>query len=134
MLSLILLGGVLAGTCVQEDSAPTLDRAAYEAASRRAGENPAAHIRLALWCEAHGLAAERVRHLTLAISYDPANVLARGLAGQVSYRGKWGTAQEPEQTARNDAAQAALIREYIEHRAAAGHTADEQLKLAAWCA
>ncbi len=75
-----------------------------------------------------------MRHLALAITYDPANVLARGLAGLVSYQGKWQPADDVERSANNDPAQAALISEYLERRARTPHKADTQLKLAAWCA
>ena len=61
----------------------------YKAAAAEAGHDPNAHVRLALWCEAHGLTAERLKHLSLAVLYDPSNALARGLMGLVAYHGKW---------------------------------------------
>jgi hypothetical protein len=42
--------------------------------------DPAAHVRLALWCEAHGLKAEKLRHLALAVLIDPKAVLDLGLS------------------------------------------------------
>ncbi len=30
------------------------------------------------WCESHGLGAERMKHLAMAVLYDPSNGLARG--------------------------------------------------------
>ena len=48
---------------------------------------PDAHVRLALWCESHGLTAERLKHLSLAVLYDPSNMLARGLMGLVALHG-----------------------------------------------
>ncbi len=134
MVRLLLLCCVLVGDDGKSQAAPSKERAGYESAVRQAGKDPAAHVRLALWCEAHGLTPERVRHLALAIAYDPANVLARGLAGLVSYQGKWQPAADVERTDRNDPARAALIGEYLERRASTPHTADAQLKLAAWCA
>src|ERR1700737_4044724 len=61
----------------------------YQAARAKAGKNAKAHVRLALWCEAHGLSSERMKHLALAVLYDPSNALARGLMGLVAYQGKW---------------------------------------------
>ena len=63
--------------------------AAYEAARARAGRDADAHVRLALWCEAHGLEAERLKHLAIAVLTDPTHAAARGLLGLVAYRGGW---------------------------------------------
>ena len=73
------------------------DIAAYTEAAAQAGKNADAHVRLALWCEAHGMTAERLKHLALAVLYDPANTLARGLMGLVAYRGKW---ERPDEVSR----------------------------------
>src|SRR3954465_4177188 len=72
-----------------EQPASARDLTAYETASARVGRSPAAHLKLALWCEAHGLKAERLKHLALAALIDPRNGAARGLLGMVSYRGHW---------------------------------------------
>ena len=78
-------------------SAPaTADRSAYESALKKAGRDAEAHVRLALWCESHGMTAERMKHLALAVLNDPSNPLARGLLGLVGYRGKWGSPEEVE--------------------------------------
>ncbi len=61
-----------------------LDREAYQAARAKAGRDPDANVKLALWCEAHGLDAERLKHLSLAILADPAHAGARALMGMVS--------------------------------------------------
>ena len=39
-------------------------REAYDAARQKAGKDPAALVKLAIWCEAHGLRAERAKHLS----------------------------------------------------------------------
>jgi hypothetical protein len=110
------------------------DRVAYEAAAGKAGKNPAANVQLALWCEAHGMMAERIKHLTLAVSLDPANLLARGLLGQVAIDGKWATPDQVEQQNRNDAKSQAVFREYLDRRVRTPQNkADAQLRLAAWC-
>ena len=37
----------------------------------RAGHDARAHVRLALWCEAHGMTAERMKHLAAAVAPRP---------------------------------------------------------------
>ena len=69
------------------------------------GRDAEAHVRLALWCEAHGLQAERLKHLALAVLTDPTNATARGLMGLVAYRGRW---QRPEAVAEKVKADEAL--------------------------
>src|SRR5207248_3421788 len=109
------------------------DRTAYESAQKKAGRDAEAHVRLALWCEAHGLAAERMKHLALAVLYDPTHALARGLMGLVAHRGKWASPEDVGQQIRTDPTYRALIREYLERRAQAAHKPDSQWRLAAWC-
>ena len=72
-------------------------REAYREAKAAAGPGADAQVRLALWCEAHGLEAERIRHLGIAVLTDPTNATARGLLGLVEYRGKW---SRPDDVAR----------------------------------
>jgi tetratricopeptide (TPR) repeat protein len=108
--------------------------AIYESAQAKAGKDAAAQVRLALWCEQHGFSAERVKHLALAIAYDPKNSLAHGLAGLVAFHGTWKSLAEVGREVKNDAASQELIRDYLDRRAQAPHTAPAQLKLAAWCA
>ncbi len=133
------LAVVLVGLCAclfsAQDAEPAGgDRTAYEAAAARAGDDAAAHIRLALWCEARGMAADRARQLAIAAEKDPRNVLARGLAGSVRYRGEWQPKGDVERSAHEDPTRDGKLRAYIERRSAAAHTADDQLKLATWCA
>ena len=92
------------------------DRAAYQSAAAKAGKNAVAHVQLALWCEAHGLSAERTKHLNLAISLDPANTLARGLLGLVAFQGKWTNPKQVEQEIQDDPKYQALFREYQDRR------------------
>ena len=110
------------------------DRTAYQAAAAKVGKNAAAHVRLALWCEAHGLTAERTKHLNVAVSVDPTNALARGLLGMVPFQGKWEKPDAVKQELADDPRYQALFREYQDRRV---HTpqksADAQLQLAAWC-
>jgi hypothetical protein len=109
------------------------DRASYESARKKAGHDANAHVRLALWCEAHGLDAERVKHLALAILYDPSHALARGLLGLVAHRGQWGPPEVVGAQIQADPAYRAVTREYLERRAKAPNRPDAQLRLADWC-
>jgi tetratricopeptide (TPR) repeat protein len=132
--SILLSGAIIVGALAGDDVAkyrPDLE--AYHAAAARAGHDAKAHVRLALWCEAHGLSAERVKQLALAVLYDPTNALARGLSGLVFYQGKWRRPDEISNTVGGDPHQKELVRQYLERRARTSDRADAQLKLAVWC-
>ena len=110
------------------------DLAGYRAAQSKVGHDADAHVRLALWCEAHGLTAERIKHLSLAVLSDPSHALARGLMGLVAYRGKWDRPEVVGQQIQNDPAHQAIIKDYLDRRTRTPDKADAQMKLAAWCA
>ena len=136
MLSALLLSFALLGADDPPAVAATAARPAletYRDALAKTGKNADAHVRLALWCEAHGMTAERLKHLSLAVLYDPANVLARGLMGLVAYHGKWDRPDVIGQQIQNDPAHQAIVKEYLDRRARTPDTADAQMKLAAWC-
>jgi tetratricopeptide (TPR) repeat protein len=109
------------------------DRAAYETAASKAGRDANSHVQLALWCEQHGMTAERVKHLAAAVLYDPSNALARGLMGLVSYNGKWERPADVSREAKDDPRRRALMEEYLQRRAKTPETADAHFKLATWC-
>src|SRR3954468_13545191 len=128
--------GVLLIVCVGllATSGPTADvLATYREAEAEVGRDPDAHVRLALWCEANGLQAERVKHLALAVLNDPSHPTARGLMGLVTYRDHW---QPPESVAAKvtaDEGLAARLAEYNARREQTPDNADAQWALAAWC-
>lgn len=62
---------------------------AYEKRAAAAGETAAAQTKLAGWCEARGLHAERRRHLERAILLDPDYEPARRALGFVRVGGVW---------------------------------------------
>src|SRR5947208_16742090 len=97
-MSILVLAGSLLLSALPDGAAPPTpdDLKAYESARAQAGRDPEAHVKLALWCEAHGLGPERLTHLAMAVVIDPANATARGLMGLVPYRGKW---EAPERVA-----------------------------------
>jgi hypothetical protein len=109
------------------------DLAAYAAAKSKVGRDADAHVRLAVWCESHGLEAERMKHLAMAVLYNPSHALARGLLGMVAYQGKWSRAEIAGKQIENDPSYNDAIREYLDRRARTPDKADSQLKLAAWC-
>ena len=65
------------------------DLKTYEALKPKAGKDSQAQVKLALWCESHGLDAERMKHLAQAVLSDPKNVTVRGLLGLVAFGGRW---------------------------------------------
>jgi hypothetical protein len=134
--ALVMWCAVLGATRCEVSDAPAgkhSDRSAYEAAQKQAGRDAGAHLKLALWCEAHGLSAERMKHLALAVLNDPSNALARGLMGLVSYHGQWKSPDEISRTIHEDPKQRALVREYVARRARTPEMADGHATLALWC-
>ncbi len=82
MFSVLVLALALAAS--GDDAAGSTskqDLADYQAARANAGKNAPDQVRLVLWCEAHGLSAERIKHLALAIAYDPSSALCAGSWG-----------------------------------------------------
>ncbi len=56
----------------------------------KAGKNAAAHVQLALWCEAHGFTAERIKHLTRSRLARPLKCAGARLARAGRLPGKMG--------------------------------------------
>ncbi len=131
MVYALLLACVMAAP----DEAGTVDSNlhAYKEARAVAGRDADAHVRLALWCEARGLIAERTKHLTIATLIDPNHAAARGLLGMVRYRGQWLSPDAVAAKIQADPEQQARIREYLQRRPRAADKADDQFKLALWC-
>ena len=88
-----------------------------------------------LWCEAHGLTAERAKHLALAVLSDPAHATARGLMGLVAYHGRWERPETISNKIKADEELARKLAEYNARRAAlpARPSADAHFRLARWC-
>jgi tetratricopeptide (TPR) repeat protein len=135
MVCTILMCCALLGADRSQSGMPSSEAviSAYEAARSQVGRDPNAHVRLALWCESHGLRSERMKHLALAVLYNPSHALARGLLGMLSYQGKWARPEVVGPQIQNDPAYRDAIREYLERRPRTADKADAQLKLAAWC-
>jgi hypothetical protein len=106
---------------------------AYRAAVDQAGPDSDAQVRLALWCEAHGLETERLRHLTLAVEADADHATARRLLVQIAAGDQWLTVDEVAQRARADAALVKALAEYNAKRQETPEKAEDQWRLALWC-
>jgi hypothetical protein len=133
VISLALVsGGLFVLGAIGDSPVPDV-REYYEAAAAKAGHSADAHVRLALWCESHGMTAERMRHLALAVLSDPANTAARGLMGMVLERGRWLRPEAVTDRVHSDAELSNTLAEYEAKRAKAAVTADGQWKLALWC-
>jgi hypothetical protein len=134
MVSAFLLSCALAGAASPADVQPSrADLDSYEAARTKAGHDADTQVKLALWCEAHGLSAERIKHLARAILINPNHVAARGLLGLVESGGKWQKPAEVGQQLASDPQAKEQIGEYLKRRAATPDKADSQWKLAQWC-
>ncbi|APW59070.1 polymorphic toxin-type HINT domain-containing protein [Paludisphaera borealis] len=136
MVSALVLGWALGVAGVSEPEAakpPGPDMAAYEAAKASAGRDADAHVALALWCEAHGMPAEKATHLARAVLIDPSHAKARGLLGYVKHEGKWLRPEEVSRAVEDSPESQALFREYLGRRTQARDKADDQYKLAKWC-
>src|SRR5262249_47243304 len=106
-LGLVLLCCGLVG-----DAPGDADRTAYETLRAQAGRDPDAQVRLALWCEQHGLQAERMRHLGLAALADPDHAIARALQGLIKDGDRWRRPEQVAERVRSDAALAGALAEY----------------------
>ncbi|HWE40407.1 MAG TPA: polymorphic toxin-type HINT domain-containing protein [Isosphaeraceae bacterium] len=104
------------------------DLKTYASAKAKARRDPDAHFRLALWCEAHGLKAERLRHLALTVLIDPDHAAARGLLGFVRDGDRWRKAKDVVDRARADEELAKKLAEYEARRA----FLDEADRLGRW--
>jgi len=131
LLSCALLGADDTPPAAGPSAKPAIE--AYQAVQAKAGKNAADQVRLALWCEAHGLSAERVKHLALAVVYDPSHALARGLLGLVAYQGEWKNPDQVSRAVQDDPDTKARIQEYLQRRAQVRERADDHWKLALWC-
>ena len=126
MLALIASAALIVADVPPASSDET--QQAYQAAKASAGRTPDDQVRLAYWCEAHGLGAERMRHLAQAVLADPNHFAARGLLGLVSRQGRW---MRPEAVVDQVKADPTLA-EYDAKRSSTPYTADGQQSLARW--
>jgi len=112
----LVCSGLLAASPPPATQVTPEDWKQYESAKAKAGRDPDAHVKLALWCEAHGLNAERTKHLTVAVLTDPKGTVARGLLGLMSYGGRWEKPEAVVQEVKSDEAHASTLARYNAHR------------------
>ncbi len=115
------------------DSPTAEDLRAYQAAAASADRDPAAHVRLASWCEAHGMQVERHRHLAIALEIAPDHATAHGLLGQVFDKGEWRIPEAVIADHKSDAGPATTLASYHARRDKSPDTAQAQWQLAEWC-
>ncbi|MFI5456595.1 MAG: polymorphic toxin-type HINT domain-containing protein [Isosphaerales bacterium] len=108
------------------------DLALYNEARARLGRGADAHVHMALWCEAHGLYSERLKHLVIAVLTDPGHATARGLLGLVAFRGQWQSPEAIHDKLTADETSAAMAG-YNGRRARMDNSADAHWKIAMWC-
>jgi hypothetical protein len=133
MVLALLVSGCLLATEPNDSPAPLNEDQAYQDAKARAGHNPDSQVQLALWCESHGMTAERAAHLARALLADPKSVLAQGLLGLVNYHDQWLRPEIVAEKIRADEHLAAALAEYNAKRDKTPNTAEAQWDLALWC-
>src|SRR3954470_597532 len=125
MLGVLIVASVL----LVDGPAGPAEQDSYERALEQVGRGAEAQVRLALWCEAHGLDAERVKHLSLAVLKDPAHPLARALMGMVSRDGRWTRPEAVGAVLAGDETRKAVVAQYEAKRDKLPETADAHWKL-----
>ncbi len=132
MLTALLFCGLVAASPPESGDA-LADLATYEQAKANTASNADSQIRLALWCEAHGLPTERLKHLARAVLIDPKNATARGLLGLVAYKSQWKRPEVVAEKVKADEALLAKLADYNGRRAEIKETAEDHWKLGLWC-
>jgi hypothetical protein len=105
----------------------------YAAFAAHVGRDASAHLRLASWCDAHGLPAERRKHLLIALEIAPDHAAARGLLGQMADKGRWRTPEEIIADVNGNAELTANLGRYHARRDRIPDTAEAHWQLAKWC-
>ncbi len=90
-------------------------------------------MRLACWCEAHGLIAERHKHLAIALEIKPEHAAAHGLLGQIADKGDWRMPAVVIDEHRGDAEGLRKLELYRARRDKIPDTAQAHWQLAQWC-
>ncbi len=115
------------------ESQTASDLSAYRRARTTVGRDADAHVRLALWSEAHGLQTERWKHLAIAVLNDPAHARARALMGLVAFRGQWRSPEVIRDQLAADRASQRTLDEYRARRSTMSNTAQAHWEIAMWC-
>lgn len=132
MLGLLICSMALCGDGANSPLSEA-DQASYRTARAAAGRSAEAQVKLSLWCEAHGMDAERLEHLATAVLIDPGHSVARGLLGLMPDGDRWRRPDDVAERAGRDAKLSIALAEYAARRERAARTADAQWNLAVWC-
>jgi hypothetical protein len=124
MVSALFLCATLLGPTDATSASPRNDRAAYEVLKAKVGRNSDEHVDLALWCEQHGLTAERMKHLAMAVLIDGGNVKARGLLDMISLQGRWERLEKLGERVRAEVRVAEALATYNKRRGRMPQTAN----------
>jgi Pretoxin HINT domain len=127
VVSLCLLAAVPADSPTREEMS------AYQAAAARAGRDAQAHIRLATWCELHGMQVERHKHLGIALELAPDHPAIHGLLGQVADNEQWRMPQAITEDYQTDAQAKETLALYRARREKSPDTPQAHWQLAQWC-
>ncbi len=109
------------------------ETAAYQSAAEKAGRDALAHIRLASWCEAHGMQIERHKHLGIALEIAPDHPAIHGLNGQIFDNGEWRMPQAVAEDYMSNPEAKATLALYHARRDKSPDTAQAHWQLARWC-
>ncbi len=90
--------------------------AEYDAQRAKIGPGADAQVRLALWCEEHGLMAQRHQHLAKAVLIDSRNTVARGLMARLEYQGRWIAPEAAAAAVKGEGQKSAALAEYNARR------------------
>lgn len=115
--SLLAIPVILAFAAPARDSLKPAEKKLYDTAKAAAAGDAAKLTTLALWCESHGMDAERAELLAEAVEADPDHPLARGLQRQVAHGERWETPEEAAARVKADGALTAKLAEYNARRA-----------------
>jgi hypothetical protein len=116
---LLLLSLILPGDAPQVPGPVTItpdERKAFDEERVAAGKDAGRLIKLAMWAESKGLAAERAEILKEAAAIEPAKEAAMGLLGQLSHGGSFKSPEEAGQEIRAETARASKLAEYADRR------------------
>jgi hypothetical protein len=116
-----------------DNATATTPQASYNVARSQAGKDPNAHVSLALWCEAHGLLVEKLKHLAIAVMLQPNHPTARGLMGLLAWEGKWRRPDAVAGCLQNETELTERLAAYRRKRAKIENRADDHWNLALWC-
>ena len=131
-LLVVCFGLIAADDGVASPPKDSADRAAFEAAQAKAGHDAKAHVRLALWCESHGLDAERMKRWRWPSSMIPPTAWHGACWAWSPTRASGSRPDDISRRSRTTPS-ASPMQEYFHRRAKTSETADDQWKLALWC-